>query len=396
MGESLNLTIAVILAMGFGLACLLGTLAHRIKLSPIIGYLFAGYLIGPYSPGYTADIHLSEQLAEIGVILMMFGVGLLFHWRDLTKTAPIAIPGAICQTLATAAFSCFVIYTMGWSLQTGILFGLAIAVASTVVLVSVLTSNNLLATPQGHIAVGWLIVEDIITVIVLLLIPTLASENFSGSIPFQHLLLSTAIALLKFGILAVVMLTIGSLIVSYILTKVAQAQSHELFTLATLAITFVIAVGTNLIFGMSIALGAFIAGMVVAKTEVRDQVAGNTLPIREAFMVIFFLSIGMLFNPAALINHFGFFISVLGIIMLVKPIAAFLITIALRYPIKVAVTIALALAQIGEFSFILAEEGSKFNLIPDECYDIIVACGIVSIYCNPLLFKLAKLEKHSP
>lgn len=386
--EYLNLKIVFILTFGFGLGSILGYLAYRLKMSPILGYLIAGYVIGPYSPGFVADMEISEQLAEIGVILMMFGVGLHFKWQDLMNVKNIAIPGAIGQTLVASIVGAALIYSIGWTLQAGIIFGLAIGVASTVVLVRVLTDNGILHTPDGHIAVGWLIVEDLITVAALLLVPTLAASMVGEQFSIHDLAISFGIILLKFLALAVIMFTLGLKVVTYILSKIILTNSHELFTLTILALTFCIATGSAMLFGTSIALGAFIAGMVIGQTHVRRQVSTNAMPLKDAFVVIFFLAMGMLFNPKVIIEHPMIFFAVLAIIVILKPIAALVITLALRYPIKTALTVAIALAQIGEFSFILAEEAMKFDILPDDGYDLIVACSFVSISINPLLFKL--------
>lgn len=388
--DSLNLKIVLILTVGFAFASVLGYLTHRLKLSPILGYLLAGYLIGPYSPGFVADMKISEELAEIGVILMMFGVGLHFKWQDLMNVRRIAIPGAILQTLVATLAGTALIYHMGWPLETGIIFGLAIGVASTVVLVRVLSDNHLLNTLQGHISVGWLIVEDIITVIVLILVPVLASSVSGTAVSLNDVALAIAFILTKFVLLILLMFTIGRQFVSYVLSKIMLTHYHELFTLTVLALTFVIATGAALLFGASIAFGAFIAGMVIGQTHVRHEVSTNAMPLKDTFVVIFFLSVGMLFNPATLVENFYLFVGVLAIILLIKPLTAFLIMAAYRYPFKVAMTVALALAQIGEFSFILAEEALKFHLLPDEGYDIIVACALVSISLNPLFFKLLR------
>lgn len=386
--EYLNLKIVFILTFGFGLGSILGYLAYRLKMSPILGYLIAGYVIGPYSPGFVADMEISEQLAEIGVILMMFGVGLHFKWQDLMNVKNIAIPGAIGQTLVASIVGAALIYSIGWTLQAGIIFGLAIGVASTVVLVRVLTDNGILHTPNGHIAVGWLIVEDLITVAALLLVPTLAASMVGEQFSIHDLAISFGIILLKFLALAVIMFTLGLKVVTYILSKIILTNSHELFTLTILALTFCIATGSAMLFGTSIALGAFIAGMVIGQTHVRRQVSTNAMPLKDAFVVIFFLSMGMLFNPEVIVEHPVLFLGVLAIIVILKPIAALVITLALRYPMKTALTVAIALAQIGEFSFILSEEAMKFDILPDEGYDLIVACSFVSISINPLLFKL--------
>lgn len=389
--ENLNLKIVLILTIGFAFASFLGYLSHRAKLSPILGYLFAGYVIGPYSPGYTADLDLAEQLAEIGVILMMFGVGLHFKWQDLLRTRRIAIPGALCQTFVTAFVSAGLIYWMGFSLETGILIGLAIGVASTVVLVRALADARLLGSKEGHAAVGWLIVEDLITIGVLLLVGPLASSMNGEQIPFLSIATSFGVALVKFAALTIFMFTLGRKLVSFLLSKVIRTTSHELFTLTILAITFVIAAGSSLLLGTSIALGAFIAGIVVGQTNMRQRVSVNATPLKDVFIVIFFLSIGMLFNPLAIVSNFPLFLVILGVILIIKPLAAYFITVFLKYPVKMALTIAIALAQIGEFSFIVGEEAMRFDLIADEIYDVIVACCFVSISINPLLFR--KLKK---
>lgn len=378
----------VTLTIGFTLAILLGYFSHRAKLSPILGYLLAGYAIGPFSPGFVANLEIAEQLAEIGVVLMMFGVGLHFRWEDLISVRNIAIPGAIGQTLVSALVGAGLVYSMGWTIHSGIILGLAIGVASTMVLVRVLTDNHLLKTREGHIAIGWLIVEDILTVFVLLLIPTLAAFSHGGELSAFSIAGTILYSLLKFIALILIMFTVGRKCVVYILSKIVLTNSHELFTLAILALTFIIAAGSAFLFGTSIALGAFIAGMVIGKTDVRHQVSLNATPLRDAFVVIFFLSTGMLFNPSVIYNHFFLFLGVLATILFVKPIVAYIITIAFRHPVRVASIIAVALAQIGEFSFILAEEASRVDLLPNEGYDAIVACALITIAFNPPLFKL--------
>lgn len=385
---SLNLKVVLILTIGFGLASILGYFSYRLKFSPILGYLIAGYFIGPFFPGYVADLQLAEQLAEVGVMLMMFGVGLHFKWQDLASVKNIAIPGAIAQTLIATASSALFIHSIGGGWETGVLIGLAIGVASTVVLVRVLSDNGLLNTLEGHIAVGWLIVEDVLTVIVLILLPTIVALLTGSSISIQEIFVSFILVVLKLLLLAALMFTLGRKMVSYALTLIARTRSQELFTLSVLALTFFIATGSAFLFGTSIALGAFIAGMVIGQTEVRHQASAYASPMKDAFVVIFFLSVGMLFNPQAILDHSSLFFIVLFIVLVVKPITAFLIVILFRYPMAIALSIAFALAQIGEFSFILAEEAAKFKLFPDEAFDVIVACALLSISINPLLFKL--------
>lgn len=389
--EFFNLkAIVFILTVGFAFASILGYVSYRTKFSPILGYLLAGFLIGPYSPGFVADLRISEQLAEIGVILMMFGVGLHFKWQDLASTKHVAIPGAIGQTCIATIAGMLLIYSLGWSVEAGIVFGFAIGVASTVVLVRMLSDTNLIHTPAGHLAVGWLIVEDLITVVMLLLIPTL-ELSFSGQ---QLSLMSFGMTLLflvfKIIALVLIMFTLGQKIVSTILSKVTLTKSHELFTVTVLALTFVIAAGASFLFGVSIALGAFIGGMVMGQTTMHRLVSKNAMPMRDAFVVLFFISVGMLFDPNAIAANLTLFLCTLGIILILKPLAAFVIAIAFRQPYRTALVVSVALAQIGEFSFILAEEAMKVNILPDAGYDIIVACALISISINPLLFKLLK------
>jgi CPA2 family monovalent cation:H+ antiporter-2 len=386
----LNLKIVLILTIGFGLASILGYITYRLRLSPILGYLIAGYLIGPYSPGFEADLQVAEQLAEIGVILMMFGVGLHFKWQDLVSTCRIAIPGAILQTLIATLFGIALIYWLNESLETGIILGLAVGVASTVVLVRVLSDNGLLHTPEGHVSVGWLLVEDMITVVALLIIPVLAVSPHGEAFSSQKFALGLGFVAIKFALLILFMFTLGKRIVTYLLSKVIATDSHELFTLTVLALTFGIAVASGLVVGTSFVLGAFIAGMVMGQTALRHKVSTNSMPLKDAFVVIFFLSVGMLFNPHAIQNDLLLFLGVLGIILIIKPVTAFLITLVLKYPLKTSLTVAFALAQIGEFSFILSEEATKYDLIPDEIYDIIVACALVSIAINPIFFVYLK------
>lgn len=387
--DSLNLKIVLILTIGFAYASILGNLSHRLRLSPILGYLLAGYFIGPYSPGFVADLQIAEQLAEIGVILMMFGVGLHFKWKNLFKFKDIVIPGAVGQTLIAATVVATLIYFLGWPLESGVIFGLAIGVASTVVLVRMLLDHKLLGTEQGHVTVGWLIVEDLITVAVLVLIPTFATAREGIDISWESIIWKMLYMLFKFILLVTILFTWGAKIVAYVLERVVK-YSKELFTLTILAFTFLIAIGSALFFGSSIALGAFIAGMVIGQSSMRMQVAHQSTPLKDIFVVIFFLSVGMLFNPLVIVQNFFLFCLILAIILVVKPLSAFAIARLLKYPIATGVTAAVALAQIGEFSFILVEEAMTYDLIPSLAYDIVVACALVSIALNPLLFKLFK------
>lgn len=391
--DSFNLKIVLLLAIGFTLASIFGYLAWRLKVSPLLGYLLAGYLIGPYSPGFVADAQISEQLAEIGIILMMFGVGLDFRLQDLIKVKNIAIPGAIGQTLISALLGTLFVYLFGWSLKAGITLGLAIGVASTVVLVRMLEENHLLRKQEGHIAVGWLIVEDIIAVVILLLLPTLSKIANGEAFSLWGLFISITILLVKFIILAFILVKFSQKSVSYLLSKVTQTHSHELFTLSILALVFLIAVGTTFFFGISIALGAFLAGMVTRQTRGYQKALLHSLPMKDAFIAIFFLSVGMIFDPVVIVKNFPIFLGILLIVLVAKPLTAFLISVGLKYPFRTALTIAAALAQIGEFSFILSEESIKYGFLTDEGYDIIVACALISIALNPLIFKFLKKKK---
>jgi CPA2 family monovalent cation:H+ antiporter-2 len=375
------------LSIAFALGSFLGFITYRLRLSPILGYMLAGYLVGPYSPGIVIDVQLSEQLAEIGVVLMMFGVGVHFKWQDLTAVRYVATFGALGQTVIASIVGALLLYGSGYPLSMGLIIGFAVSVASTVVLVRMLGDNNLLDTPQGNLTIGWLVIEDLFTVALLVLLPlyaqALAGQGFSWLVLGSDM----AIIAMKFVMLAVGMFTVGKWIVSKLLYQVARVQSHELFTLAVLALTFVIAAGAATVFGTSIALGAFIAGMVIGQTALKHQATANALPIRDAFVGLFFLSVGMLFNPEAIYYHPSLFIIVFLVVTVVKPLAAYAIVLLMKQPPVAALTVALGLAQIGEFSFILAEEALKLKILPDEGYDIIVAVALVSIALNPLLFR---------
>ncbi|MBS4168215.1 cation:proton antiporter [Parachlamydia sp. AcF125] len=386
--EIYRLKIVLVLTIGFALAGLLGYLSLRMRLSPLLGYLLAGYVIGPYSPGFVTEIDVSEQLAEIGVIMMMFGVGLHFKLEDLSNVKMIAIPGAIGQTLGATIVATFLMYYLGWPLQTGIILGLAIGVASTVVLVRVLSDFHLLHTLHGKISVGWLIVEDILTVIMLILLPVIATLSKNGNFSFKESFYPIVIALSKFALLTILVFTIGKKLVIYLLSAIEKTKSKELFTVAILALTFGIATASALVFGASIAMGAFMAGMIIGQSEVKHLAFKHAAPLRNAFVVTFFLSVGTLFNPSAMWEFFPLFISILGIILIIKPLVAFLIAIAFKQSLYTATVVGLALAQVGEFSFILAEEAMRLKLLPDEGYDVIVAAALISIAINPLLFKL--------
>lgn len=387
---NLDFHVILIMTLGLALAGFLGYLSHRLKLSPILGYLIAGYLIGPYSPGLVADLAVAEQLSEIGIVLMLFSVGLHFKWQDLVSVKNIAIPGAIGHIFISTVFAVLVVYLIGWDWEAGIIFGICIGVTSTMVLMRVLSHHHILQTMESRIAIGWLIVEDLLVILVLLLLPMTNSFLHDATVTWQNILLKTAQIVGKFIALWVIMFTIGLRLVKYVLAKIDNTQSRELFTLAILALTFTIALGSAYLFDTSIALGAFIAGMVIGQTDVTHKVTVSSTPLKDIFVVIFFIAIGMLFNPMTIVNHYFLFLGILAIILLIKPLSGWLISSLLKHPTKTALTVALALAQIGEFSFILAESAVKLNILPSLGYNILVACSIVSIAVNPLLFKLVK------
>ena len=385
-----HLKIVAILTVGFALATAFGYLSARLKLSPILGYLLAGYIIGPYSPGFVADLSVSEQLAEVGVILMMFGVGLHLNVQRLFKIKYIAIVGALGQTIFSSVIGALGLWQAGWPAPASIVIGLSLGIASTVLLLRILHDFNLQNTQSGHIALGWLLTEDLIAVLLLLILPVIATMGAEPADFGPKLFTSLSLMVLKFGLWVAFMFTLGPKIIAYILRKIVKSQSNELFSLAVLAITFVIAVGSALLTGASIAMGSFIAGILIGQTTLRRQVSVNVMPIKDLFMVIFFLSIGMLFDPLVIFDNISLLGGIVAIILIGKPLAALVIMRLFRYPWHTSVIVALALAQIGEFSLILAEEASKLHILPDKGYDLIVAGTIISFMLNPLLFSMLK------
>jgi CPA2 family monovalent cation:H+ antiporter-2 len=370
------------LAGGLGAALIGGYLTQRLGLSPIVGYLMAGVVVGPYTPGYTADDHLAEQLAEVGVILLMFGVGLQFHLDELLAVRGVAIPGAVLQSLVATALGALAARGLGWEWPAAIVFGLSLSVASTVVLVRVLSDSRQLHTSTGHIAVGWLVVEDVFTVIVLVLLPALA-----GSPSPQAVAISLGGTILKVVGLGIVAAVIGSRVIPVILDHVAATRSRELFTLAVLALALGLAVSAALVFGVSMALGAFLAGMIVGRSDYSLRAATDALPMRDAFAVLFFVSVGMLLRPAALLDQPVFVLAALFIVLVGKPLTAALVTWLMKYPLRVTLGVSVSLAQIGEFSFMLVTIGRSLGVVPPEALDVVVATAIISITLNPLAFK---------
>jgi len=375
------------IAMGLVLAFLLGSLAHRLRLSPIVGYLLAGVLTGPFTPGFVADPALAGELAEIGVILLMFGVGLHFSLEDLLEVRKTAIPGALAGIAAATAFGWLLAWALGWSAMQGFVFGLALSVASTVVLLRSLEDHRLLSTPRGKIAIGWVIVEDLVMVLALVFLPALAhSMTGTGGFEIGKLLTSLGVTLGKLAIFVTLMLLVGRRAIPWMLERVAGIGSRELFTLAILAIALGVAFGSAQLFGVSFALGAFFAGMLLNESELSHKAAADSLPMRDAFAVLFFVSVGMLFDPMIIVQQPLPVLATFLIITVGKPAIAFLVVRLFGHPNTTALTISASLAQIGEFSFILASLGVALKLLPVEARDLVLAGALLSIVVNPMLF----------
>jgi CPA2 family monovalent cation:H+ antiporter-2 len=380
-----NLDLILTLTGGLTAALVLGYITHRLGLSPIVGYLLGGIAVGPYTPGFVAHQGLAEQLAEIGVILLMFGVGLQFHLKELLAVWRVAVPGAIGQSVVATGLGALVAHAFGWDWAAGIVFGMALSVASTVVLVRILTDHNDLKSPAGHIAVGWLVVEDLFTVLALVLLPAVFGDRTAGA---AGLAWAVGVAGLKLAALVAIVAIVGGRVVPWLLGRVEATQSRELFTLAVLVLALGIAVGSALLFGVSMALGAFLAGMIVGRSDYCQRAATEALPMRDAFAVLFFVSVGMLLDPWQLVAAPGLILATLGVVLLGKPAAALTIVLVLGHPLKTGLAVSVALAQIGEFSFILVGLGKTLGLLPDAATNTVVAAAIVSITLNPLLYRL--------
>jgi len=391
-----------ILVAGFGLAFIFGLLAQRLKMPLIAGYLLAGVVIGPFTPGYVADIGLAAELAELGVILLMFGVGLHFSPRDLMEVKGIAVPGALGQIAVATISGMGVALIMGWGIGAGLIFGIALSVASTVVLLRALQDRELVQTEKGRVAVGWLIVEDLVMVLALVLIPPLAGLLGGTAMPVAEeaemvaevgigigpIAATVLITLVKAAAFVALMLVIGRRVIPWILHFVAHTHSRELFRLAVLAIALGVAYGATHFFGVSFALGAFFAGMVMSSSTLSQQAMRETLPLRDAFAVLFFVSVGMLFNPGILLSQPLALLATVAIIVGIKAAAGFYLVKFLGHGRDMALTIAASLAQIGEFSFILITMGATLEIVPPEARDLVVAGAMISILANPLLFHL--------
>lgn len=385
-----NISLITTLAAGFGAALILGFIAERIKLPALVGYLVAGILIGPATPGFVADIHIASQLSEIGVMLLMFGVGLHFSLNDLLAVKRIALPGAVVQMGLATVLGMATAWWWGWSAGSGLIFGLSLSCASTVVLLKALEARGVLASMNGQIAVGWLVVEDLATVLVLVLLPPLAGVLGGSGVDVvansKPLWVTIGQTLLQVAAFVALMLIVGRRALPWLLWQVARTGSRELFTLAVVACAIGIAYGAAALFSVSFALGAFFAGMVMRESEFSHRAAEESLPLRDAFSVLFFVSVGMLFEPAILLQQPLQVLCVVAIIIFGKSLAAAALVLALRYPLNTALTVAASLAQIGEFSFILAGLGQSLGLLPSAGMSLILAGALISIALNPLLF----------
>jgi CPA2 family monovalent cation:H+ antiporter-2 len=384
-------------AVGFVLAFIFGYTADRLRLPPLVGYLVAGVFMGPFTPGFVADSDLAMQLAEMGVILLMFGVGLHFSTADLLAVRLVAVPGAVGQIALATLAGLGLTHLWGWSFGAGIVFGLSLSVASTVVLLKALADRNLLDTPNGRVAVGWLIVEDLAMVLALVLLPAFADAlGSSAGTAHGHggndgpVLLTLAITLGKVAAFAALAILIGPKLVPALLAQVARTGSRELFTLSVLALALGIAYGSAQIFGVSFALGAFFAGVVLSESRFSHKAAADSLPLQDAFSVLFFLSVGMLFDPTILIREPLAVLAVLALIVIVKGLLAVTIVMVLRHPVNMGLAVAAGLAQVGEFSFILVGLGASLGLLPPEGRDLVLAGAILSITLNPSSFAAAE------
>ena len=384
-----NVALITTLVAALGAALAFGFLAARFKLPVLIGYLAAGIVIGPFTPGFVADAELSAQLAEIGVMLLMFGVGLHFSIDELLAVRKIAIPGAIVQITVATLLGLALSNLWGWNLVEGLVFGLTLSVASTVVLLRALESRGILETVNGHIAVGWLIVEDLVTVLVLVLLPPLSlwlGGSGGGQVSGQELFTALALTLGKVALFVGFMVIGGRRLVPWIAWHIARVGPRELFTLCVIAIAMGIAYGAAELFGVSFALGAFFAGMVMRESPLSHRAAEESLPFRDSFSVLFFVSVGMLFDPQVLVHEPLHIVAVVAIIVIGKSLAAFVLVLLFGYPLNTALTVSAGLAQIGEFSFILAGLGLSLGILPEEARSLILAGAIISIAVNPLVF----------
>ncbi len=382
-----DLDLVMTLTSGLSAALAFGLCTQKLGLSPIVGYLLAGIVVGPFTPGYVAHAGIAEQLAEIGVILLMFGVGLHFHLEELLAVRRVALPGALVQVAAAVSLGWATAHFAGWSSEAGLVFGLAVSVASTVVLMRVLSDTQELHTRIGHMAIGWLVVQDVLTVFVLVLLPVLVGS--SGHAGTSSVLRAIGAAVLKLGMLVAFTFLVGRHVIPKLLGHVAKTRSRELFTLTVLVIALGISVGAAKLFGVSMALGAFLAGMVVGQSDFSSRAASEALPMRDAFAVLFFVSIGMLFDPTELVASPSLTLATLAIVLVGNPLVALVVLRAAGQPLPGSIKIAASLGQIGEFSFILAALGRKLEVLPAAATQVLVVSSIVSITVSPFLFRWA-------
>lgn len=384
MPHDLNLILT--LTGGLAAALVLGFASQKLRLSPIVGYLLAGVAVGPFTPGFVAHGPIANQFAEIGVILLLFGVGLHFHVSEFLAVRRVVLSGALVQIGVAAALGFLLARGFGWELGAAVVFGLSVCVASTVVLLRVLSDNDLMHTASGRIAVGWLIVQDLVMVLVLVMLPIAARSSDTGALP---LLRAAGLAVLKIALLVGFTLVVGKRLIPALLGYVAKTRSRELFTLTVLVLALGIAVGSAKLFGASMALGAFLAGMVVGQSEFATRAASEALPMRDAFAVLFFVSMGMLFDPAQVWPNIGVTLATLALVMFVTPLSTLVMTLLRGQSATTAVAVALGMAQIGEFSFIVAGLGRQLGLLPERPTQVLVAASMISITLTPLLFRLA-------
>jgi CPA2 family monovalent cation:H+ antiporter-2 len=382
-----ELTVLMTFAAGLAAALVLGFLAKRLRVSPIVGYLIAGIVVGPFTAGYVADQHVADQFAEIGVILLLFGVGLKFHLSELLAVWRIAIPGALFQSAISTMSLALLLRAMGWDWTSGIVLGISISVASTVVMALVLADRHDLHAPIGHIAIGWTVVEDLLTVTVLLLLPMFIGPDAVGSANVGAALGQAA---LKIVALVVLVIVLGKWVIPLALEQIAKVRSRELFTLAILVVALGISIGAAKLFGVSMALGAFLAGLAVGRSEFAARAANDALPMRDAFAVLFFVSVGMLCDPSAFVRAPLLVVAVLAVVLVGKPLAAIIVVRGLGKPMSTAVAVGAALAQVGEFSFILGSAAKGLGVLSNDGWNAMVGASILSIALNPMIYRLAR------
>ncbi len=387
MAAQHDLPLVTTLAVGMGAAFVCGLIASKLRIPPIVGYLIAGILVGPYTPGFEVDASIAEELSEIGIVLLMFGVGLHFSLKDFMEVKKIALTGALSQIVIVTAIGAGISHLWGWAWESSIVFGLSLSVASTVVLLRAFEERNLVQTMHGHIAIGWLVVEDLAMILALVLIPALAGGGgeLAGT-PLQQLFLAIA----KVGLFVIIMLVVGKRVLPWLLVIVTKTRSRELFTLAVFAMAIGIAFCASKFFGVSFALGAFFAGMMIRESDMNHEVANRALPFQDAFAVLFFVSVGMLFNPYILLEQPLHVLTVITIIMAGNFIVSFCIVMLFKYPLKTGLLVSSGLAQIGEFSFIMVSVGLSYGLLPDDGRDLILAGAMASIALNPLAFYFSR------